>query len=115
MRGLFACICVSIWALLLALTCTKLRAHLSAESRFTLQRVKSGIFIMPFHSPDKPLAQCHDEDMELALRAEELGYDEFWVGEHHTLAWEPIVSPEMFIAAVFRKLSVCDLVLPQFF
>jgi alkanesulfonate monooxygenase SsuD/methylene tetrahydromethanopterin reductase-like flavin-dependent oxidoreductase (luciferase family) len=60
-----------------------------------LQNVKSGIFIMPFHSPEKPLAQCHDEDMELALRADELGYDEFWVGEHHTLAWEPIVSPEM--------------------
>ncbi|GIT19187.1 MAG: hypothetical protein CM1200mP39_19930 [Dehalococcoidia bacterium] len=35
--------------------------------------------------------------------AEELGYDEFWVGEHHTGPWEPIVSPEMFIAAVFRK------------
>ena len=103
MRGLFACICVSTWPLLLALACTKLRAHLNAESRFTLQSVKSGIFIMPFHSPGKPLAQCHDEDMELALRAEELGYDEFWVGEHHTLAWEPIVSPEMFIAAVFRQ------------
>lgn len=68
-----------------------------------MQNVKSGIFIMPFHSPEKPLAQCHDEDMELALRAEELGYDEFWVGEHHTVAWEPIVSPEMFIAAVFRQ------------
>jgi len=68
-----------------------------------LQNIKSGIFIMPFHSPDKPLAQCHDEDMELALRAEDLGYDEFWVGEHHTMAWEPIISPEMFIAAVFRQ------------
>ncbi len=68
-----------------------------------MENIKSGIFIMPFHSPEKPLAQCHDEDMELALRAEELDYDEFWVGEHHTMAWEPIVSPEMFIAAVFRQ------------
>ena len=79
MQGLFACIRVLTWALLLVVTSTKLRAHLCAESRFTLQSLKSGIFIMPFHSPDKPLAQCHDEDMELALRAEELGYDEFWM------------------------------------
>ena len=58
---------------------------------------------MPFHPPSKELAQCHDEDMELAIRADELGVHEFWVGEHHTLSWEPIVSPEMFIAAVFRQ------------
>jgi len=68
-----------------------------------LHSVKSGIFIMPFHHPSKDLAQCHDEDMELAIRSDELGVHEFWVGEHHTLSWEPIVSPEMFIAAVFRQ------------
>ena len=58
---------------------------------------------MPFHHPSKELAQSHDEDMELAIRADELGVDEFWVGEHHTLAWETIISPEMFLAAVFRQ------------
>ncbi|MFP6569438.1 MAG: LLM class flavin-dependent oxidoreductase [Dehalococcoidia bacterium] len=68
-----------------------------------MHSVKSGIFIMPFHHPSKELAQCHDEDMELAIRADELGVEEFWVGEHHTLSWEPIVSPEMFLAAVFRQ------------
>jgi len=65
--------------------------------------IKSGIFIMPFHPPDKELAQCHDEDMELLIESDKLGIDEFWVGEHHTLSWEPIVSPEMFIAAGFRQ------------
>ena len=68
-----------------------------------MDKIKGGIFIMPFHPPEKPLAQSHDEDMELALAAEEFGFDEFWVGEHHTMGWEPIVSPEMFIAAVFRQ------------
>ena len=24
------------------------------------QPIKSGIFIMPFHPPDKPLAQCYE-------------------------------------------------------
>lgn len=57
-----------------------------------------GMFIMPFHPPAKPLAQSFDEDLELIVRAEELGFSEFWIGEHHTMKYEPIVMPEMFIA-----------------
>jgi alkanesulfonate monooxygenase SsuD/methylene tetrahydromethanopterin reductase-like flavin-dependent oxidoreductase (luciferase family) len=55
------------------------------------------MFIMPFHPPSKPLAQCFDEDLELIVRAEELGFSEFWIGEHHTMKYEPIVMPEIFI------------------
>ena len=57
-----------------------------------------GMFIMPFHAPDKPLAQGYDEDLELIIRAEELGFSEFWIGEHHTMKYETIVMPEIFIA-----------------
>jgi alkanesulfonate monooxygenase SsuD/methylene tetrahydromethanopterin reductase-like flavin-dependent oxidoreductase (luciferase family) len=57
-----------------------------------------GMFIMPFHDPAKPLAQCHDEDLELVAFAEELGFREFWVGEHHTMQYETVVMPEIFIA-----------------
>ena len=60
--------------------------------------IEYGMFIMPFHSPDKPLAQGYDEDLELIVRAEELGFSEFWIGEHHTMKYETIVMPEMFIA-----------------
>jgi len=64
------------------------------------QRPKTnyGMFIMPFHDPAKPLAQCFDEDLELIVRAEELGFTEFWIGEHHTMQYERIVMPEIFIA-----------------
>jgi alkanesulfonate monooxygenase SsuD/methylene tetrahydromethanopterin reductase-like flavin-dependent oxidoreductase (luciferase family) len=55
------------------------------------------MFIMPFHPPTKPLAQCHDEDLELLAKAEELGFSEFWIGEHHTMKYETIVMPEIFI------------------
>ena len=55
------------------------------------------VFIMPFHDPAKPLAQCYDEDLELVVRAEELGFSEFWIGEHHTMDYESIVMPEIFI------------------
>tara|TARA_B100000029_G_scaffold22582_2_gene22613 strand:+ start:106 stop:1221 length:1116 start_codon:yes stop_codon:yes gene_type:complete len=60
--------------------------------------IDMGMFIMPFHPPDKPLGACYDEDLELIVRAEQLGFSEFWIGEHHTMQYENIVSPEMFIA-----------------
>jgi alkanesulfonate monooxygenase SsuD/methylene tetrahydromethanopterin reductase-like flavin-dependent oxidoreductase (luciferase family) len=63
-----------------------------------VDEIRSGIFIMPFHDPAKPLSQCFDEDLELIIRADELGINEFWIGEHHTMKAEPIVSPEVFIA-----------------
>jgi alkanesulfonate monooxygenase SsuD/methylene tetrahydromethanopterin reductase-like flavin-dependent oxidoreductase (luciferase family) len=63
-----------------------------------LDRINYGMFIMPFHDPAKPLAQCYDEDLELIVRAEELGFSEFWIGEHHTMRYENIVMPEIFIA-----------------
>lgn len=68
-----------------------------------MHRVKSGIFIMPFHPSGKSLGQCYDEDMELVIRADELGIDEFWVGEHYTMAYENIVMPEIFISAAMRE------------
>ena len=59
--------------------------------------IRYGMFIMPFHDPEKPLAQCYEEDLELIVRAEELGFGEFWIGEHHTMKYENIVMPEIFI------------------
>jgi alkanesulfonate monooxygenase SsuD/methylene tetrahydromethanopterin reductase-like flavin-dependent oxidoreductase (luciferase family) len=57
-----------------------------------------GMFVMPVHNPAKPPAQCYDEDLELAVQCEELGFREFWVGEHHSSSLENIVMPEIFIA-----------------
>src|SRR5215210_3058872 len=63
-----------------------------------VQTIRHGMFIMPFHDPAKPLGQCYDEDLELVARAEGLGFSEFWIGEHHTMKYENIVMPEIFIA-----------------
>src|SRR4029453_6149820 len=60
------------------------------------QTIPHGMFIMPSHAPAKPLAQCCDEDLELIVRAEELGFSEFWIGEHHTMKYETVVMPEIF-------------------
>jgi alkanesulfonate monooxygenase SsuD/methylene tetrahydromethanopterin reductase-like flavin-dependent oxidoreductase (luciferase family) len=64
----------------------------------SVQAIRHGMFIMPYHDPAKSLGQCYDEDLELIVRAEELGFSEFWIGEHHTMKYENIVMPEIFIA-----------------
>ena len=63
-----------------------------------VQDIDFGMVIMPFLPPDKPLAKCYDEDLELIVRVEELGFAEFWIGEHHTMKYGNIVMPETFIA-----------------
>ena len=70
-----------------------------------VSQIDYGMFIMPFHTPDKPLAQGYDEDLELIVRAEELGFKEFWIGEHHTMKYETIVMPEIFIARALGETS----------
>ena len=70
-----------------------------------VSQIDYGMFIMPFHAPEKPLAQGYDEDLELIIRAEELGFKEFWIGEHHTMKYETIVMPEIFIARALGETS----------
>lgn len=67
--------------------------------------IRYGMFIMPFHAPEKPIAQGYDEDLELIIKAEELGFEEFWIGEHHTMKYETIVMPEMFICRALGETS----------
>ena len=62
-----------------------------------MDAIRHGMFIMPFHPSPKSLAQCYDEDLELIVEAEQLGFTEFWIGEHHTMKYENIVMPEIFI------------------
>ena len=62
------------------------------------QPLNFGMFMMPIHNPNKPKAQCYDEDLEMIVDCEEWNFQEFWVGEHHTSDYENIVMPEIFLA-----------------
>jgi alkanesulfonate monooxygenase SsuD/methylene tetrahydromethanopterin reductase-like flavin-dependent oxidoreductase (luciferase family) len=44
-----------------------------------------------------------DEDAAKAIYADQLGYDEFWVGEHMTCTTEPISAPMMFLASLIHR------------
>lgn len=57
-----------------------------------------GLFLMPATSPERPLAETIDWNLEVLRRADAYGYDEAWVGEHITSPWEPIAAPQHIIA-----------------
>ena len=65
--------------------------------------MRCGIFIAPFHptheNPDLALRR----DFELVEWLDQLGYDEAWIGEHHSAGYEIIASPELFIAAAAER------------
>ncbi|MEM7127557.1 MAG: LLM class flavin-dependent oxidoreductase [Chloroflexota bacterium] len=57
-----------------------------------------GLFMMPVHPPEKDRTACFEEDLELVMLADQLGYTEAWIGQHFSVAWEPIPSNDVFIA-----------------
>src|SRR5881227_3220833 len=62
-----------------------------------------GIFLAPFHRLGENPTLAMSRDMELIEWLDWLGYDEVWVGEHHSAGWELIGSPEIFIAAAAER------------
>jgi alkanesulfonate monooxygenase SsuD/methylene tetrahydromethanopterin reductase-like flavin-dependent oxidoreductase (luciferase family) len=65
--------------------------------------MKLGMFGQPFHPPGKSPYDCQEWDLQVIRWMDELGYEEAWFGEHHTLPWEPNPSPEMLLAQAFRE------------
>jgi limonene 1,2-monooxygenase len=62
-----------------------------------------GIFLAPFHRIGENPTLGMARDMELIEWIDELGYDEAWIGEHHSAGWETIASPEVFIGAAIER------------
>jgi limonene 1,2-monooxygenase len=67
------------------------------------ERMKFGIFMGPFHRVGENPTLAIDRDLELVQWLDHLGFDEAWIGEHHSAGWEIISSPEIFIAAAAER------------
>src|ERR1700752_3992898 len=65
--------------------------------------MRLGVFMMPFHAPDPPLWNTPQEDSEKSVLADQLGFDELWLGEHFSATSEPIPSPLMFFANLLQR------------
>ena len=66
-------------------------------------KLRNGIFLAPFHPVDEDPTLCLQRDLELIEHLDRLGYDEAWIGEHHSAGYEIIASPEVFIAAAAER------------
>ena len=65
--------------------------------------MRFGIFVAPFHPVDENPDLALRRDFELVEWLDQLGYDEAWIGEHHSAGYEIIASPEVFIAAAAER------------
>jgi alkanesulfonate monooxygenase SsuD/methylene tetrahydromethanopterin reductase-like flavin-dependent oxidoreductase (luciferase family) len=65
--------------------------------------MKLGLFGMPLHPPGRATADSYEEDTQKIIYADELGFDEVWLGEHISCTTEPISAPLMFMAALIPQ------------
>ena len=65
--------------------------------------LRFGIFLAPFHPVGQNPTLALERDLELIEYLDRLGFDEAWIGEHHSAGYEIIASPEVFIASAAAR------------
>ena len=65
--------------------------------------MRLGYFMQPLHPPGADVTQTLQDDMAQIVALDRLGFEEAWIGEHLTLEWENITSPEIFIGMALAK------------
>ena len=65
--------------------------------------LRFGIFMAPFHPAGENPTLAMQRDLDLIQHLDVLGYDEAWIGEHHSAGSEIIASPEIFIATAAER------------
>jgi limonene 1,2-monooxygenase len=68
-----------------------------------MSRLRFGTFLAPFHPAGENPTLALQRDLRLVEDMDQLGYDEVWIGEHHSAGSEIIASPEIFIAAAAER------------
>ena len=67
------------------------------------QRMRFGIFLAPFHKPGINPTLALEQDLELIQWLDRCGYDEAWLGEHHSAGTEISASPEIMMAVASQR------------
>jgi limonene 1,2-monooxygenase len=65
--------------------------------------LRFGAFMAPFHALGEDPTAALRRDLDLVDWLDELGFDEVWIGEHHSGGWCPVNSPELFLAAASER------------
>lgn len=66
-------------------------------------KLRFGYFIAPFHRAGTNPTLALQRDLAFIEHLDALGFDEAWLGEHHSAGSEIISSPEIFIAAAAER------------
>lgn len=68
-----------------------------------MTKLRFGYFIAPFHRAGTNPTLALQRDLEFVEHLDALGFDEAWIGEHHSAGSEIISSPEVFIGAAAQR------------
>lgn len=61
--------------------------------------IRFGTFMAPFHSPvGQDPVYAYERDLDVIRQVDRLGFDEAWIGEHHSCGQELVPDPMIFIA-----------------
>jgi limonene 1,2-monooxygenase len=67
------------------------------------QPLRFGLFHGPHHATNLDPTYAYQRDLMLMEHLDRLGFDEAWIGEHHSGGFEIIAAPEVFIAAAAER------------
>lgn len=70
---------------------------------WTAESMKFGAFLAPYHPLDADPALQLRRDIDLMEHLDHLGFDEAWMGEHHSTGAEIVPAPDVFIAAAAER------------
>ncbi|NKY84785.1 LLM class flavin-dependent oxidoreductase [Nocardia veterana] len=70
---------------------------------WTPSSIRFGAFLAPYHPLDADPALQLRRDLDLMEHLDHLGFDEAWMGEHHSTGAEIVPAPDLFIAAAAER------------
>ena len=65
--------------------------------------MRFSLFMQPLHALGENPTLALERDLESIEWWDALGYDEVFIGEHHSSGWETIASPAIMIAAAAAR------------
>jgi limonene 1,2-monooxygenase len=68
-----------------------------------MSAMRFGYFMAPFHPVGQNPTLALERDLDLIVALDRFGFDEVWVGEHHSAGFEIIASPEVFIGVAAER------------
>jgi limonene 1,2-monooxygenase len=75
----------------------------AVSEAINLPPLRFGLFHGPHHSTKLDPTYAFQRDLMLMEHLDRLGFDEAWIGEHHSGGFEMIAAPEVFVAAAAER------------